>query len=313
MEKRSRKQVGDQTERGQQMFGRKKQWERLNQMLDDAIKGEFQESRYDETELSKLESKWKQFLENSTAARGNMEREKENIKSLISDISHQTKTPIANLKLYEELLEERMIEQEQAEELELLLQIKNQTEKLEFLIRFLTKMSRLESNILTMHPVSETVGALLVSVQRAIEGKAKEKGIKVRIDLQEDFTLLYDAKWTEEALYNIVDNAVKYSPAKSEIIVRAKKYEMYGAIFVKDEGMGIPEGEIPKIFQRFYRSETVSRAEGVGIGLYLAREIIRKQNGYIKVKSEVGKGSEFAVFLPSGQGVGGNLTKLLDS
>ena len=242
-----------------------------------------------------------------------MEREKENIKSLISDISHQTKTPIANLKLYEELLEERMIEQEQAEELELLLQIKNQTEKLEFLIRFLTKMSRLESNILTMHPVSETVGALLVSVQRAIEGKAKEKGIKVRIDLQEDFTLLYDAKWTEEALYNIVDNAVKYSPAKSEIIVRAKKYEMYGAIFVKDEGMGIPEGEIPKIFQRFYRSETVSRAEGVGIGLYLAREIIRKQNGYIKVKSEVGKGSEFAVFLPSGQGVGGNLTKLLDS
>lgn len=295
------------------MFGRKKQWERLNQMLDDAIRGEFQESRYDETELSKLESKWKQFLESSIVSRENMEREKENIKSLISDISHQTKTPIANLKLYEELLEERLTEQERTEESELLLQIKNQTEKLEFLIRSLTKMSRLESNILTMHPVSETVSTLLVSVQSAIVGKAREKGIEVCIDLQEDFSLFYDAKWTEEALYNIVDNAVKYSPEKSEIIVRAKKYEMYGAIFVKDEGMGIPEGDIPKIFQRFYRSQTVSRAEGVGIGLYLAREIVRKQNGYIKVKSEAGKGSEFAVFLPSRQGTGENLTKLLDS
>lgn len=282
------------------MFGQKKKWDRLNQMLDEAISGNFQESSYDETELSKLESKWKYFLESSAMSKENIEHEKENIKSLISDISHQTKTPIANIKLYEELLEERMEANEQKEELELLSQMKSQTEKLEFLIQSLTKMSRLESNILTLHPSPQLSSELMYAVQREIQAKAQMKEMKVSVEYMEDFFMLYDRKWTEEALYNIVDNAVKYSPAKSEIVISAKKYEMYGSIIVKDEGRGISEEEIPKIFQRFYRNETVSQEEGVGIGLYLAREIVRKQSGYIKVKSEVGKGSEFAVFLPRG-------------
>lgn len=282
------------------MFRQKKQWDRLNQMLDEAMNGSFQESRYDETELSKLESKWKHFLESSVMSKENIEHEKENIKSLISDISHQTKTPIANIKLYEELLEERMKANNLEEELELLSQIKSQTEKLEFLIQSLTKMSRLESNILTLHPISQKVSELMDSVQKEVLEKAKRKEIEVRVECKEDFSMVYDRKWTEEALYNIVDNAVKYSPAKSGIVISAKKYEMYGSVIVKDMGMGISEAEIPKIFQRFYRNESVSQEEGVGIGLYLAREIVRKQSGYIKVKSEAGKGSEFAVFLPMG-------------
>lgn len=279
------------------MFGRKKQWDRLNQMLDEAVSGEFQESHYDETELSKIESKWKHFLAASTISRANIEQEKENIKSLISDISHQTKTPIANMKLYEELLEEQMKGKGQETELELLNQIRSQTEKLDFLIQSLTKMSRLENNILTVHPLPQMAGELMRSVQREIKAKPQEKEIEVSVDA-EDFSMLYDRKWTEEALYNIVDNAVKYSPKQSKIVISAKPYEMYGSITVKDEGMGMTEAEIPKIFQRFYRSEAVCQKEGVGIGLYLAREIVRKQNGYIKVKSEKGKGSEFTVFLP---------------
>lgn len=282
------------------MFGRKKQWDRLNQMLDDAISGEFQESRYDETELSKIESKWKQFLESSSISRENIEREKESIKSLISDISHQTKTPIANLKLYEELLEERMKANGLEEELELLNQIKSQTGKLDFLIQSLTKMSRLENHILMMNPLPQRAVELMCSVQKEIEAKAQEKEIEVRVEYTEDFSMLYDRKWTEEALYNIVDNAVKYSSEKSRIVIEAKPYEIYGSIIVRDEGMGMTEAEIPKIFQRFYRSEAVSGEEGVGLGLYLAREIVRKQSGYIKVKSEIGKGSEFVVFLPRG-------------
>lgn len=280
------------------MISRRKQWDRLNQMVDEAIDGTFRESSYDETELSRLEVKWKQFLGNSSMSREQIEREKENIKSLISDISHQTKTPVANIKLYEELLMEKLEERGHTEELELLAQICRHTEKLEFFIQSLTRMSQLENGIITLHPEPEKVSGLLRYVQQEIAGKAEKKGIRVRVMSPEDFSVLCDRKWTEEAVCNLVDNAVKYSPQGSEIVIVAKKYEMYGAVTVQDEGMGIAESEIPKVFHRFYRGSQTAQEEGVGLGLYLAREIVRRQNGYIKVKSEPGHGSEFSVFLP---------------
>lgn len=280
------------------MISRRKQWDRLNQMVDEAIDGTFRESSYDETELSRLEVKWKQFLGNSSMSREQIEREKENIKSLISDISHQTKTPVANIKLYEELLMEKLEERGHTEELELLAQICRHTEKLEFFIQSLTRMSQLENGIITLHPEPEKVSGLLRYVQQEIAGKAEKKGIRVRVMSPEDFSVLCDRKWTEEAVCNLVDNAVKYSPQGSEIVIAAKKYEMYGAVTVQDEGMGIAESEIPKVFHRFYRGSQTAQEEGVGLGLYLAREIVRRQNGYIKVKSEPGHGSEFSVFLP---------------
>ncbi len=125
-----------------------------------------------------------------------------------------------------------------------------------------------------------------------------EKGIQLKLCCPEDFEVLYDAKWTSEALFNILDNAVKYSPSGGTVRVAARAYEMYGAVSVKDEGAGILEEEIPKIFGRFYRSEQVRQEEGVGIGLYLAGKSCASRRGYIKVCSTPGKGSVFTVFLP---------------
>lgn len=281
------------------MIWRRKNWDRLNRMLDEGIRGEFQESRYDESELSRVEVKWKQFLEASAISKTNLEKEKENIQGMISDISHQTKTPIANIRLYSELLEESLSRNSaHKDQLEMAGQIRHQAEKLEFLIQSLTKMSRLETNLVEVRPVKQPVRPLLEKTAEEARPKADKKQISIQMDGSEDFDALYDAKWTSEALFNILDNAVKYSPQGSVIRVLAKKYEMYGCIQVTDEGMGIPEEEIPKIFGRFYRSETVQQEEGVGIGLYLSREILRKQNGYIKVTSHPGKGSTFAMFLP---------------
>lgn len=104
-------------------------------------------------------------------------------------------------------------------------------------------------------------------------------------------------KWTKEALGNIVDNAVKYSLSGSRVILSVTEYDMYAAVSVRDFGMGIRETDTARIFQRFYRAENVHEKDGVGIGLYLAREIIRRENGYIKVRSKVGKGSEFILYL----------------
>lgn len=275
---------------------RRRNWKRLNQMLDEGIRGEFEESKYDESELSKVESKWKRFLQDSAMAKQNLETEKANIKGLISDISHQTKTPMANIKLYSELLSEQL--EEDGMEAELLGQIQVQAQKLEFLIQALTKLSRLETNILEVVPVKSQVKPLLESAVEEIRKKAEKKEIQIKIEMDFEAEAVFDRKWTEEALYNLLDNAVKYSPAGSEVLISTKLYEMWCVIAVSDRGRGISEEEIPKIFGRFYRAKEVQQEEGVGIGLYLVREILQKEGGFIKVNSEVGKGSTFLCYLP---------------
>lgn len=278
------------------MIWGRRNWERLNQMLDEGIRGEFEESKYDESELSKVESKWKRFLQDSAMAKQNLETEKANIKGLISDISHQTKTPMANIKLYSELLSEQL--EEDGMEAELLGQIQTQAQKLEFLIQALTKLSRLETNILEVVPVKSQVKPLLESAVEEIRKKAEKKEIQIKIEMDFEAEAVFDRKWTEEALYNLLDNAVKYSPAGSEVLISTKLYEMWCVIAVSDRGRGISEEEISKIFGRFYRAKEVQQEEGVGIGLYLVREILQKEGGFIKVNSEVGKGSTFLCYLP---------------
>lgn len=278
------------------MIWGRRNWERLNQMLDEGIRGEFEESKYDESELSKVESKWKRFLQDSAMAKQNLETEKANIKGLISDISHQTKTPMANIKLYSELLSEQL--EEDGMEAELLGQIQAQAQKLEFLIQALTKLSRLETNILEVVPVKSQVKPLLESAVEEIRKKAEKKEIQIKIEMDFEAEAVFDRKWTEEALYNLLDNAVKYSPAGSEVLISTKLYEMWCVIAVSDRGRGISEEEIPKIFGRFYRAKEVQQEEGVGIGLYLVREILQKEGGFVKVNSEEGKGSTFLCYLP---------------
>ena len=229
-------------------------------------------------------------------AKQNLETEKANIKGLISDISHQTKTPMANIKLYSELLSEQL--EEDSMEAELLEQIQAQAQKLEFLIQALTKLSRLETNILEVVPVKNQVKPLLESAVEEIRKKAEKKEIQIKIEMDFEAEAVFDRKWTEEALYNLLDNAVKYSPAGSEVLISTKRYEMWCVIAVSDRGRGISEEEIPKIFERFYRAKEVQQEEGVGIGLYLVREILQKEGGFIKVNSEMGKGSTFLCYLP---------------
>ena len=269
--------------------------QRLEEMLTEAMNGTFEESRYDETELSRLESKWKQYLTNSKMSLQRTQVEREKMKTLVSDISHQTKTPLSNILLYAQLLQERT---EHTEEQELAKQIVTQTEKLEFLIQSLVKMSRLETEVLEVIPAMNLVRSLVVQAVEELQAKAEKKQIKVVVsEIKEQLQASYDRKWTLEAFCNILDNAVKYSPANSQILVEVKEYEFYVCICVIDEGIGISEEERAQIFGRFYRGRQVQQEEGIGIGLYLAREILQRENGYIKVESKLGEGSSFGIFL----------------
>ncbi len=276
---------------------------RLDEMLTDAINGSFIESVYDETELSRLESKFRQYLTAKEMSEEKVRAERKAIKELVTDISHQTKTPIANICLYTQLLEEIS----SSDMLPYVEQIRMQAEKLEFLIQALTKISRLESDMIRLQPKAQPVALLVRKAVREMQGRAEVKNIRITVEHSsymesaadsEEIHAVYDARWTGEALGNLLDNSVKYSPESSRIRVSVKALELFVRISVEDEGPGIPVEERAQIFERFYRGKNAAREEGNGVGLYLTRMILQRERGYVKVSSGARGGSCFHLYLP---------------
>lgn len=272
----------------------------LDSMLSNAIDGTFAETDFSEERLSKIEAKMYRYLSMGKTSLRQVNQERDSIKTLISDISHQTKTPLANLQLYTQLLNES--ETLGSEEKNLSLQIHKQAEKLHFLISSLIKTSRLENGIVTVNPKPNRIEDLLAGLD--FQALAAEKNILLTLPEVPDSTAVFDLKWTLEALSNIVDNALKYTPPGGSVTISLKEYEMFFRIDVADTGIGLSEEETSKIFTRFYRSPRVYEESGSGLGLYLAREILAKENGYMKVTSEPGCGSTFSVFLPKSTKIG---------
>ena len=265
----------------------------MEHMLDAAMKGDFADTMFDESRLSALETKFAHYFSASAISARNVQQEKDNIKKLVADISHQTKTPIANLLLYCELLQEEKLPESAADNVNALYR---QTERLRFLIDSLVKLSRLENGIISLSVKQQDLRPVLETVISQYMAKADQKGLSLLLEKTEA-KAAFDAKWTAEALGNLLDNAIKYTEHGS-IHISVKAYEMFIRIDVRDTGIGISESEQAQIFSRFYRSREVSEQQGVGIGLYLSREIISCEGGYMKVKSAPGMGSTFSVFLP---------------
>lgn len=267
---------------------------RLDAMLEAAIDGRFTAETFNESRLSALESRLARYLTASALSARKVQEQKDQISALISDISHQTKTPVANLQLYAQLLAEQSLTPQGTECVQA---ISAQADKLQTLIEALVKTSRLENGILAVHPEPSELAPVVDRAAAQYAPRASEKGITLTITPIEG-DAVFDPKWTEEALCNILDNGVKYTPPGGVVTVAVKNYELFSAIQVRDTGPGISETEQAKIFGRFYRGAGNYREEGVGIGLYLTRKIAEKQGGYVKVESMPGKGSTFSLFLP---------------
>ena len=268
--------------------------ENLNRMLDIAMQGDFTEEHFDESMLSAVESKLAHYLTASATSAKNVQAEKDKIKTLIADISHQTKTPIANILLYTQLLREQSLPEESQPCVD---SLEGQSRKLQSLIDALVKTSRLESGIIALRPVAGNLSSVIQSAISQLAPKAEEKGISIVAE-SIDTDAVFDSKWTEEAIFNLLDNAVKYTPSGGGVRISVTSYELFSAVHISDSGPGIPEEEQPKVFQRFYRGMEHQNEEGVGIGLYLVRQIAEGQGGYVKVTSEKGCGSTFSLYLP---------------
>jgi signal transduction histidine kinase len=231
-------------------------------------------------------------------ARENL-RQREQLETIISDISHQVKTPIANIRMYHSLLERKALEEEKREEFQEA--VERQVDKLEFFMKSMIRMSRLETGIVQVQPEKSAVSALVAQAVCDVALKAEQKKIEIVIEESEELTAYFDKRWTAEAVFNILDNSVKYTQDGGRIVLSAGKTDFYVRIGIKDNGRGIAEARIPLIFKRFYREPESANVEGVGLGLYLVREIVMKQKGFIEVHSNEGTGTTVYVNLPVGR------------
>ncbi|MDY2986995.1 MAG: ATP-binding protein [Peptoniphilus sp.] len=246
----------------------------LSSYIDKALDGNLEITEFDEKELSKIKSKLIKFLYATQVKESKLNAEKNKTKDLIADISHQTKTPITNLSLYINLLEKEPKE----DYIEI---IKYELDKLKFLIDNLVKSSRLESNIIVLQKNSANLKDLVNKVLGEFNSILTEKNVKVSLT-SEDCIFELDERWLKEAIHNLVDNAIKYSSNHSTINISIYKSYLNYNLDIENECKDLSEEALPKIFERFYRGKNSISKDGIGLGLFISREIIEKHGGNIK-------------------------------
>lgn len=261
----------------------------LSDYIDKALDGNLEITEFDEKELSKIKSKLIKFLYASQVKEAKINTEKSKTKDLIADISHQTKTPITNLSLYISLLEE----DPKDEYLEI---IKYELNKLEFLIQNLVKSSRLESNIISLQKHQANLKDIIEDVLREFKVILDEKCISINLK-NEDLIFNLDERWLKEAIHNLVDNAIKYSPNGSTINISVYKSCLNYNLDIENECKDLSEETLPKIFERFYRGKNSVSKDGLGLGLFIAREIIEKHGGNIRASLDENR-IKFSVDFP---------------
>jgi signal transduction histidine kinase len=271
----------------------------LSGLIQDLINGQMTQMFpvQEDTLLSKLQHQVIQLSELLSSQKQRYREESQEVKTLISDISHQLKTPLANLGMYNSLLmDEGLLAETRSE---FTRHMGSQIEKLSWLMENLIKLSRLESGIIELHAAEKhnLENTVLSAIKQAFPA-AEHKNIEILLEMDQEITLQHDPNWTGEAIYNIIDNALKYTLGSCSVRIMIRRYDLFARIDIADGGIGIPTTEMNDIFKRFYRGAGSNGTEGVGIGLYLARKIVTEQGGYIKVRSELSKGSVFSIFLP---------------
>ena len=281
-------------------YRNRKMYRTIDRMLDEILDGEpVSQSDIREGEISALAAKAKRIQEKVDSGIIRAEEEKEQVKSLISNMSHQLKTPLAGLMMYREMLEDEGLDVETRRRF--LEKMKGQSEKIDWILQSLFKMVNLEQGAVVFEAEALPVRDTILDAVTASLDKADRREIEILTETFEDRILWHNRKWTAEVLVNLLENAVKYTEPGGRITISVRPMEMYTEIAVSDTGRGIRQEELTEIFKRFYRSRDVENIEGSGIGLYLSRLILEHEKGYITAASVPGEGSTFSVFLQNCQ------------
>lgn len=271
-------------------------YQSIDQILDEILAHTpISQSGIREGEISALADKAKRIQETLETELSYASGEKEQVKQLISNMSHQLKTPLANVQMYDELLQSEHFPYEKQQEF--LNKMHIQISKIDWLLQSLFKMTKLEQNVITFEAGSYPIRETILEAVGTIYEKAEQKSISLELTGTENPLLYHNPRWTAEVFENLLENAVKYTPSGGSITITVRPLEMYTGIEFKDTGIGIESSEYHAVFERFYRGRNAGNMEGSGIGLYLSKLILEKEKGYVTVRSAPGQGSCFTVFL----------------
>lgn len=246
------------------------------------------------------------LLEHLELACGQAYKDREEVKRLVTDISHQLKTPVAALDTCFDVLNSGFMQDASngqqggaltyAQQREFMQRCKSELEGMKTLLESLLQVSRLEIGMIRIEQVRAPILDTVIQAVNRVYPKASGKQIEFYFDYDsqmEKLEIMQDSKWLCEAFVNILDNSIKYSPCGSEIGIRLQQYAAFVRVEVEDAGIGIPKRERHKVFRRFYRGEDarVKKEDGSGVGLYLTRQIIERHQGTVSVKDRVAQGT----------------------
>lgn len=216
------------------------------------------------------------------------------LRDIISDISHQLKTPLTSLNVFIDLLAENKIEDVERRQ-QVLLEARNQLNRMEWMVLSMLKLARIEAGAIQFEKQEKLLLPLLSEAGESVRYLIGKKNQQLEISCQPDIRLSCDRDWLVEAMINLLKNASDYSDENTSIHLEAEQNQMYTRIYVKDEGVGISDAELPHIFERFYRVNQEVNPNSVGIGLSLTKSIVEGMGGSIRVKSEVGSYTWFVL------------------
>lgn len=247
---------------------------------------------YKQGELGELYTNLYKLVQALKESNRKEQEEKIFLRDIMSDISHQLKTPLASLTVFLDLLYDGRVPDVDKQK-QMLLESKNQVSRMEWMVLSMLKLARIEAGAIQFekHPCS--LYAIVAQAKESVVYLTEKRGQQIDVQIDEKQMLVCDGDWLTEAIINLLKNASDYSGEQTTIHIWTEDNPMYTRIYVKDEGCGIAESELKNIFKRFYRINKEVNPNSVGIGLSLTKSIVEGMGGKISVRSELGCYTQF--------------------
>ena len=274
---------------------RKKQTKIITECIRQINKGDYTlvAENYSEDELSLLNDEIYKTAVMLREQAENSNKDRINLKDSLSDISHQLKTPLTSVIV---MLDNMLDDDEMPVEIrrQFMWSMKRQTNNISFLVKSILTLSKLDANTVAFKKSDVSISEIISECVENTEVLAEINEVEVKAEVDSEFDINCDRKWLCEALTNIIKNCIEHTSPEGWVKIKAEKNKIYALISIEDNGCGIAPEDLPHIFKRFYKGKN-SDDNSVGIGLALAKTIIEKDDGYITVDSEVGKGTRFEI------------------
>lgn len=246
-----------------------------------------------EGDLSKLAVSFNLMKEVITSNIYKLKDEKQFLVDLLSDISHQLKTPLASMIVYNDIMLTKELSKEQNETF--LINNKNQLHRMEWLIKQILKLAKLDARAIELNKENQSLNETIRESIDIFQDRAKEQDITIAFEEEKEIYFYHDRLWMEEALNNIIKNGIEHSKNGGKINIEIKDIPIYTRIIITDNGEGIKEEDLPNVFKRFYKTKTSKKNDSIGIGLALSKSILQLHNSIIEVQSQIGLGTRFTI------------------